>query len=61
MDNEEQILQDGLRFFMLCLEEEEHKPKYKTAEYLVRTYDIGVIKALAYCHRIQIRYVLLRD
>jgi hypothetical protein len=60
-EEEEKILDDGLRFFMSCLEEQEQQPKYRTAEYLVRTYDIGVIKALAYCNRIQIRYVLLRD
>jgi hypothetical protein len=60
MDNEEQILQDGLRYFMLCLEEEQ-KPKYKTAEYLIHKYDIGIITALAYCNRIQVRYALLGD
>ena len=61
MLDEEQILQDGLRYFMLCLEEEEQKPKYKTAEYLIHKYDIGIITALAYCNRIQVRYALLGD
>ena len=61
MDKEEQILQDGLRFFMSCLKEQEQQPKYKTAEYLVHTYDIGVIRALHYCNRIQVRYAILGD
>ena len=60
-EEEEQILQDGLRFFMSCLEEEEQQPKYRTAEYLVHTYDIGVIRALHYCNRIQVRYAILGD
>ena len=60
MTTEEDILQDGLRYFMLCLEEQEQKPKYKTAEYIVHKYNVGPFTALEYVHRIQVRYTFMR-
>jgi hypothetical protein len=60
MPTEEDILQDGLHYFMLCLEEQEQKPKYKTAEYIVHKYNVGPFTALEYVHRIQVRYTFMR-
>ena len=59
-EEEEQILDDGLRYFMLCLEEEEQLPKHKTAVYLMDKYKFGPITAIHYSNRIQVRYTQIK-
>ena len=57
---EEDILDDGLKYFILCLEEQEHLPKHKTAVYLVNKYNIGPVMAIHYSNRIQVRYTQIK-
>ena len=58
-EQQEEIIKDGLRFYLKCLEDPTIPPpeiKPRTAQYLHEKYNTGVIKAIALSHRIQGRF-----
>lgn len=63
-EEHEQILTDGLRFYLQCLDDTsiphpEIKPR--TAQYLHDTYNVGVLRAITLAHRVQGRFAVMQE
>ena len=58
-ERQEEIIKDGLRFYLKCLEDPDiphPEIKARTAQYLHEKYETGVLRAITLSHRIQGRF-----
>ncbi len=63
-EEQETILQDGLKFYLECLDDTsiphpEIKPR--TAQYIQEKYNVGVLRAVTLAHRVQNRFAVMQD
>lgn len=62
-ERQEEIIKDGLRFYLACLENPaipHPEIKARTAQYLHEKYNTGVLRAITLSHRIQGRFANMR-
>jgi hypothetical protein len=62
-ERQEEIIKDGLRFYLACLENPaipHPEIKARTAQYLHEKYNTGVLRAIALSHRIQGRFANMK-
>mgnify|MGYP001267080900 CR=1 FL=1 len=63
IERQEEIIKDGLRFYLACLENPaipHPEIKARTAQYLHEKYNTGVLRAITLSHRIQGRFANMR-
>ncbi len=62
-ERQEEIIKDGLRFYLACLENPaipHPEIKARTAQYLHEKYNTGVLRAITLSHRIQGRFANMK-
>ena len=63
LELQEEIIKDGLKFYLKCLEDPaipHPEIKARTAQYLHEKYETGVLRAITLSHRIQGRFANMR-